>query len=216
MALANAMARPRSNSIQDLKFMDRIVFPKGEGLSSPHGEFNYLPDGVLMQAMTTVEETRRHRLKMLVEKHIRMANLCEALGYSRKETAGLTRIVNANLRHDRGGKPYIMGSEKAREIESVLELPVGWMDTPTGADWPFTGVSQTDYQALTAEQRGIIQGRLAGLIEAMLVNTDVAKSNKVIHNVYSEADMEIGEDKLFLVGTLHHAAETRQATKQRK
>lgn len=110
--------------------MDAIVFPKGEGLSSPHGEFNFPPWSVVIQPMATVEETRRLRLKMLVEKHGRMADLCEALGYSRKETAGLTRIVNANLRHDRDGEPYVMGSPKAREIEFSLKLEPGWMDTP--------------------------------------------------------------------------------------
>ena len=67
---------------------------------------------------------------MLVERHGGMADLCEVLGYARKETAGLGRIVNANLRHDRNGKPYVMGSPKARQIESALKLEVGWMDTP--------------------------------------------------------------------------------------
>ena len=59
-----------------------------------------------------------------------MANLCEKLGYARNETATLTRILNANIRHDRDGKPYNMGSPMAREIEGKLSLPQGWMDTP--------------------------------------------------------------------------------------
>ena len=59
-----------------------------------------------------------------------MADLCQALGYARKETAGLTRILNANLRHDRDSQPYVMGSTTARRIEIALNLEVGWMDTP--------------------------------------------------------------------------------------
>jgi hypothetical protein len=80
--------------------------------------------------MQTAEETRRLRLQMLVQKHNGMANLCEKLGYARNETATLTRILNGNLRHDRGGQPYNMGSPMARHIEEALNLAHGWMDTP--------------------------------------------------------------------------------------
>lgn len=80
--------------------------------------------------MQAVEETRRIRLQMLVKKHGSMANFCQLLGYARTETATLTRILNANVRHDRGGKPYNMGSPMAREIEEKLSLGLGWMDTP--------------------------------------------------------------------------------------
>ena len=59
-----------------------------------------------------------------------MANLCQELGYARTETAGLTRILNENVRHERGGKPYNMGDPTARFIEEKLKLEVGWMDTP--------------------------------------------------------------------------------------
>lgn len=65
-----------------------------------------------------------------MEKHSSMANLCELLGYARNETATLTRILNANIRHDRDGKPYNMGGPMARDIETKLALEVGWMDTP--------------------------------------------------------------------------------------
>ena len=81
--------------------------------------------------MEPVEETRRTRLRMLVTRHNNtMADLCQELGYARTETATLTRILNANVRHDRDGKPYNMGSPMAREIEKKLNLPNGWMDTP--------------------------------------------------------------------------------------
>lgn len=80
--------------------------------------------------MEIVEETRRVRLQMLVKKLGSMASLCEKLGYARNETATLTRILNANIRHDRGGETYNMGSPMARKIEEKLSLGLGWMDTP--------------------------------------------------------------------------------------
>lgn len=80
--------------------------------------------------MKTIEETRREKLQMLVKIHGGTANLCERLGYSRAETSKLTRIANGNIRHERGGKPYELGSATARLIEEALELERGWMDTP--------------------------------------------------------------------------------------
>ena len=85
---------------------------------------------------------------MLVKKIGSMAALCEQLGYARNETSALTRIMNANIRHDRDGKPYNMGSPMARDIEEKLSLPNGWMDTPpsyaemNGTDDPRTKVMQ--------------------------------------------------------------------------
>lgn len=102
----------------------------GETLSSPYGEFSFSPAGGQILRMEIVEETRRIRLQMLVKKHGSMASLCERLGYARNETATLTRILNANIRHDRGGEPYNMGSPIARKIEEKLSLGLGWMDTP--------------------------------------------------------------------------------------
>lgn len=84
----------------------------------------------LISPVETVEQTRRARLRLLVEQHNGLANLCETLGYSRKETSGLSRILNGNLRHDRDGEPYNMGSPMARGIESKLGKTIGWMDTP--------------------------------------------------------------------------------------
>lgn len=130
MNLDSAIARPRSRSNHDLSCIGPIVFPVGETLSSPQGEFLFYPSDIPISPMETVEETRRNRLRMLVKKFGSMASLCEKLGYARNETAGLTRILNANVRHDRDGKPYNMGSPMAREIEEKLTLATGWMDTP--------------------------------------------------------------------------------------
>lgn len=130
MLFASVNARPRSASTHDLRSIGRIVFPNGETLSSPLGEFKVSPRGCSIADMLTVEETRRARLRMLVTRFTSMANLCEQLGFARNETARLTRILNANLRHDRDSKPYNMGSPMARQIEQKLKLDEGWMDTP--------------------------------------------------------------------------------------
>jgi hypothetical protein len=79
--------------------------------------------------MKTIEEIRRERLAQLVAKHGSLMELCEALGYARTQTAGIGRILNANIRHDRDGKPYVMGSAMAREVEAKLGLDHGWMDS---------------------------------------------------------------------------------------
>lgn len=96
--------------------------------------------------MVTVEETRRSKLQLLVKQY-GMADLCEKLGYARNETAGLTRIANGNIRHERGTM-YVMGSPMAREIESKLDLPRGWMDTP---------ISFSELQELSDKRSAILQ-----------------------------------------------------------
>ena len=112
--------------------------------------------------MKTVEETRRARLQILVKRYggdrDGMANLAEALGKARNNTAGLTRILNANVRHERGGEVYDMGSKLAREIEEKLDLPTGWMDTPptyqelSGEEDPIAK-AVTVLQAMEPDQR---------------------------------------------------------------
>lgn len=124
--------------------MAAIVFPVGESTSSPAGKFLFPPRADAIHTMKTVEETRRERLQMLVDQHGGMANLVEKLGSARNETATLTRILNANIRHERGGQPYVMGSPKAREIEKTLGLPEGWMDTPPGLSEQFGNSAALD------------------------------------------------------------------------
>lgn len=129
MILAKATERPCSDLIQDLSFMGALYSPRGQQCQAPRGIF-FMPDGCSNFRMSPVEDVRRSRLQLLVKKHGSMANLCQLLGYARTETAALTRIMNANIRHDRGGKPYNMGGPMARQIEQKLSLDVGWMDTP--------------------------------------------------------------------------------------
>lgn len=128
MALATVIDLPRFSETQDLKSMRALYPPPGKLCKTLWG-ISLSPLGIQTNPMETVEETRRARLKILVSQYGGMASLCEKLGYARNETATLTRILNANVRHDRDGKPYNMGSPMARQIETVLNLPVGWMDT---------------------------------------------------------------------------------------
>jgi hypothetical protein len=80
--------------------------------------------------MQTVYETRRVRLRLLINRYGGvMANLNEALGYERTSSK-LSRIRNRNARTDRSDRFFEMGDDLAREIESKLLLPEGWMDTP--------------------------------------------------------------------------------------
>jgi hypothetical protein len=86
--------------------------------------------------MKTVEATRRARLQVLVDREGSMANLCERIGLARNDTAALTRVLNGNIRRERGGKLYEMGSASARSLEAKLGLPEGWMDTPIAETTP--------------------------------------------------------------------------------
>lgn len=122
--------------------------------------------------MKTVEETRRERLQILVNRHggdkDGMANLCEALGMARNNTAGLTRILNANIRHDRDGEAYEMGSKKAREIEQKLGLEHGWMDTPPTLAEQFGQSGPLDKMAeLMAAMEPEMQYKVVRLVAAM-------------------------------------------------
>lgn len=110
--------------------MRGIVFPAGDCLSMPAGEFKFPRKKRQINRMQPVEDTRRERLKRLAQQEGGLANLCAKLSLSRKETSGLSRILNANIRHERGGVPYVMGSQMARDIEQKLDLPTGFMDTP--------------------------------------------------------------------------------------
>lgn len=87
-----------------------------------------MPLGYLITPMNTVFETRRIRLRMLVEKHGTVAQLNRELGWA-DTNARLYQIHNRSIRSDRG-TPYEMGDPTAREVEILLKLPVGWMDTP--------------------------------------------------------------------------------------
>ena len=81
------------------------------------------------RGVQTVYETRRQRLEMLIDRHGKLADFNEAMGYERTESK-FSRLRNASARSDRPGKAHLMGDAVAREIEEKMKLPTGWMDTP--------------------------------------------------------------------------------------
>ena len=110
--------------------MAAIVFPAGERNQPPAGEFTFFFIGGQIRPMKPVEETRRQRLLLLIKEHGGQTRLIEKLPKTEINASTVARIANANVRHDRGGAPYVMGSPMARQIEIALGLPSGWMDTP--------------------------------------------------------------------------------------
>jgi hypothetical protein len=78
--------------------------------------------------MQTIDETRRQRLQILIDRHGTLAALNEALGLARTD-ATLSQIKNKSA-HSKTGTPRCMGDPLARRIEEKLDLPLGWMDTP--------------------------------------------------------------------------------------
>ena len=128
---AKAAPRPRSADNHDLSLtMNQIVFPSGEWLSTPHGEFTRNICSTQISWVKTVEETRRERLQLLIRQHGSITALVEQIAMPEINNSKVSRIANANVRHDRGGAVYVMGSEVARAIETSLGLETGWMDTP--------------------------------------------------------------------------------------
>ncbi len=117
--------------------------------------------------MHTVYETRRQRLGQLIDKYGSIAALNDALGFPRTDSR-LSRIRNANARTDRGGKVFQMGDAIAREIETTLSLPTGWMDTPPDlfAEW----IDPQLRDALGVAMRAMdsdTQYRVVRMVEAM-------------------------------------------------
>ena len=127
MAFDTAIARPRSDSTHDLNCM-RASLSDGYKLSITNGKYDFLTFGYVIQVMQTVFETRRTRLRLLVERYGSVAKLNRELGWD-DTNARLYQIHNRSIRSDRG-TPYEMGDPTAREIEEKLSLDLGWMDTP--------------------------------------------------------------------------------------
>ena len=80
--------------------------------------------------MDPIEVTRRHRLALLIEEAGSQAALADKTG---KAPAQISQWIRA-LPDSKTGKPRSMSKEVAREIESRLGKPAGWMDQPIGTD----------------------------------------------------------------------------------
>ena len=109
--------------------MPQNYYPLVHHFAIPNGTFLYYPVAETLPRMQTVYETRRQRLEMLIKKHGSIADLNEAIGWSRTDPR-ISRVRNANVRTDRSGKVFQMGDAMARGIEVALKLEEGWMDTP--------------------------------------------------------------------------------------
>lgn len=79
--------------------------------------------------MDTIDETRRKRLKLLVEKHRTQAALARAL---EKNPGQIAQWINQSV-DQKTQKPRVMDSSSARDLEAKLKLPHAWMDQPINA-----------------------------------------------------------------------------------
>lgn len=91
----------------------------------------FATDSVLLnhRYMDPIEVTRRHRLAILIEEAGSQAALAEKTG---KAPAQISQWIRA-LADSKTGKPRSMSKEVARELETRLGKPSGWMDQPIGA-----------------------------------------------------------------------------------
>lgn len=76
--------------------------------------------------MQTVDDIRRGRLLRLIAEHGTQSALAKAIG---KSPAQISQWVNRSP-DSKTGKPRVMDSATAREIERACGKPVGWMDQP--------------------------------------------------------------------------------------
>lgn len=77
--------------------------------------------------MQTIDDIRRERLLQLIAEKGTQAALARVIG---KSPAQISQWVNRSP-DSKTGKPRVMDSATAREIESACGKVVGWMDQPT-------------------------------------------------------------------------------------
>lgn len=97
-------------------------------MSIATAEFQCVATRDVIECVQTIDETRRQRLNMLIQKHGSIAALNAAIGLARTD-ATLSQIRNKSP-HSKTKTPRVMGDPMARKIEQELNLPQGWMDTP--------------------------------------------------------------------------------------
>lgn len=84
--------------------------------------------------MKTIEEIRRHNIKLLIAKSGSNVALAEKIN---KSAAQVSQWSNAS-RDSLSGRPRSISSDACREIESVLGLEVGWLDNNQGCAHGFS------------------------------------------------------------------------------
>jgi hypothetical protein len=97
-------------------------------MSIATASFSFLRSAYVIGDVQTIAETRRQRLQMLIDEVGSLADLNDRLERPRTD-ATLTQIKNQSPHH-KTGKPRSMGDDIARDIETRLGKPEGWMDTP--------------------------------------------------------------------------------------
>lgn len=80
--------------------------------------------------MQTINDIRRDRLLLLIKEHGSQAALARVTG---KNPAQISQWVNRSPSSS-SGKPRVMDSATARELERVCRKPPGWMDQPVRQD----------------------------------------------------------------------------------
>ncbi len=129
--------------------------------------------------MDTIDETRLKRLKLLISINGTQANLARAI---KKSPAQISQWVNRS-EDAKTGKPRVMDSDSARDIEVELNLERGWMDQPVDdgpSNWPFPMIPRETIDALTPEGKGYLQGVIKGALKELDMPT--AQNHNVPHS----------------------------------
>jgi len=111
--------------------------------------------------MDTNDEVRRRRLKLLAES----VGLAEIEKKTGRSAAYLTHIIQRHKgakKQDGSQSVVNLGDPAARDIETGLELPAGWLD------WPLDAVSFKAWARLDKEGRAYVQGKMVGALEDRL------------------------------------------------
>ena len=114
-----------------------------------------------MRHMKIIEDIRRGRLRELIDRYGTLASLNRALDRDARD-ATLSQILHG-APDSKTGKPRVLGSILARQIESQLHLPVGWMDSDPEA-WPFPHIQRERFETLHGHQQIEIQGQVRTMI----------------------------------------------------
>lgn len=119
-----------------------------------------------------VEEVRRERLLELREEFGSLAELNEALGFTRTDST-ISQIINRSA-NSKTKTPKTMGSSLARDLEAAAKKPRGWMDTDPAKGWPFENLTRGSFDRLTERQKGAVEMAVLEAIQKLIVIPSVA------------------------------------------
>lgn len=119
------------------------------------------------RGVKVVEEVRRERLLELREEFGSLAELNEALGFTRTDST-LSQIINRSA-NSKTKTPKTMGSPLARDLEAAAKKPRGWMDTDPAMGWPFENLTRSRFDRLTERQKGAVEMAVLEAIQKLIV-----------------------------------------------